>query len=126
MHFDKESVLDIRVISEDGETFNTGTKLEKWLYYLKNEGNPEEDETMRILLKENSNLNKAHKKYLSFTMDSELVDAYEAQWKRGYASGVDEALKKERKESKVEIAKNMLDNGSEIAFVSKCTGMTIR
>ena len=126
MHFDKESVLDIRVISEDGEAFNIGTKLEKWLCYLKNEGNPEEDETMRILLKENSNLNKAHKKYLSFTMDSELVDAYEAQWKRGYASGVDEALKKERKESKVEIAKNMLDNGSEIAFVSKCTGMTIR
>ncbi|PIE71810.1 MAG: hypothetical protein CSA22_00970 [Deltaproteobacteria bacterium] len=117
--------------------YHTDNELEKWLYYLKHEGKPEEDEQMRILLKENPNLKKAHEKYVSFTLDSELVDAYEAhmKWKRDYATGVDEARTKGREEgrqegrqegsrqSKMEIAKKMLDKGAEIDFISECTGI---
>jgi len=79
--------------------YNHGKQLEKWLYYLKNEGKAEEDEAMRILLKENPSINKAHEKYISFTKDEELIDAYEAhmKWKRDYYSGIASA-KREGKE----------------------------
>ncbi len=119
--------------------YKKNNSLEKWLYYLKNEGKPEEDETMRILLKENPHLHKAHEKYLSFGMDSELVDAYEAhmKWQRDFASGVDDALAKGREEgrlegrlegslsSKQEIAQKMLAKGYTHAVVSDCTGISL-
>ncbi|PID77723.1 MAG: hypothetical protein CSB21_03755, partial [Deltaproteobacteria bacterium] len=85
------------------------------------------------------------------TMDSELVDAYEAhmKWKRDYASGVDDALarglrqgreegreegKKEGREqgieegflrSRIEIAKRMLDKGYELEVMREFTGMDV-
>ncbi|PIE03950.1 MAG: hypothetical protein CSA76_06815 [Spirochaetales bacterium] len=56
---------------------------------------------MRILLKENPILNKAHEKYLAFSMDPELVDAYEARmkWKLDHDSALDDALERGLKQA---------------------------
>ncbi len=84
---------------------------------MKNEGKLQEDgtmdETMRILLEENPILHKAHEKYLAFTMDPELVDAYESRmkWKRDQEYFVDDAMKKG-------MAKGMLHSKRETA--KKC------
>ncbi|MDY0133357.1 MAG: Rpn family recombination-promoting nuclease/putative transposase [Desulforegulaceae bacterium] len=79
--------------------YNKGKQLEKWLYYLKNEGKTEGDEAMRILLKENPEINKAHDKYVAFTRDEELLDAYEAhmKWQRDYNSGIESARREGEK-----------------------------
>lgn len=84
--------------------YNHGKQLEKWMYYLKNEGKTEGDETMKILLKENPQINQAHEKYISFTKDEELIDAYEAhmKWKRDYNSGIESARQEGRKEGRQE------------------------
>ncbi len=110
---------------------------------------------MRILLKENPILNKAHEKYVSFSMDPELVDAYEARmkWKLDHESALDDALtrglkqgmekgiekgmeqgraegrEKGREEgflrSRMDIAKKMLDKGYDYDVISECTGMDV-
>ncbi|MFN2266790.1 MAG: Rpn family recombination-promoting nuclease/putative transposase [Desulfonatronovibrio sp.] len=120
-------------------------QLEKWLYYLKNEGKAEGDETMKILLKENPSINKAHEKYLSFTKDEELIDAYEAhmKWKRDYYSGIESAKREGKEEGKREgkeegeeiglekgqylahlsMAEKMLKKGYDIETVSEFTGI---
>ncbi len=116
--------------------YNIDNELKKWLYFLKNEGQ-KEDENMRILLKENPILNKAHEKYLAFTMDPELVDAYEARmkWKLDHASALDDALERGLKQgreegreegslrSRIDIAKKMLAKGYDYGVISECTGM---
>ncbi len=56
-----------------------GKKLTQWLYYLKNEG--KEDEKMQFLLNDNEDIKIAHEKYIAFTRDEELMDAYEAHIK---------------------------------------------
>ncbi|SLM31337.1 hypothetical protein MTBBW1_300068 [Desulfamplus magnetovallimortis] len=73
--------------------YNKEKQLEQWLYYLKNEGKTEGDEAMKILLKENPQISKAHEKYEAFTRDEALLDAYEAhmKWKRDYYSGIESA-----------------------------------
>ncbi len=53
--------------------YHADNALEQWLYYLKNEGKPEEEERMRILLQDNPGLSRAHEKYVSFTQDSYQV-----------------------------------------------------
>lgn len=96
---------------------------------------------MRILLKENPQINKAHDKYVAFTRDEELLDAYEAhmKWKRDYYSGI-ESARREGKEEGIEegreegieegeylaqlaIAKKMLKKGYDIETVSEFTGI---
>ncbi len=95
--------------------YNTDNELEKWLYFLKNEGKAEEDEKMRILLKENPSLNKAHEKYLAFGMDPELVDAYEARmkWKLDHDSALDDALSRGLKQGREEGRQEGREEGRE-------------
>ncbi|SLM27739.1 conserved hypothetical protein [Desulfamplus magnetovallimortis] len=80
--------------------YNKEKQLEQWLYYLKNEGKTEGDEAMKILLKENPQISKAHEKYEAFTRDEALIDAYEAhmKWKRDYYSGIESARLQGREE----------------------------
>ncbi|MCP4133588.1 MAG: hypothetical protein GY754_21650, partial [bacterium] len=54
-------------------------KLSKWLLYFKKEGT--EEELMKILLKDDPDLKKAHDEYLNFTRDDELREMYEAREK---------------------------------------------
>lgn len=127
--------------------YNKGKQLEKWLYYLKNEGKTEGDEAMRILLKENPEINKAHDKYVAFTRDEELLDAYEAhmKWKRDYNSGIESARREGeakgirigeergrqagRQEglyiAQVAVAEKMLKKGYDIETVSEFTQIPV-
>jgi len=119
--------------------YNKGKQLEKWLYYLKNEGKTEGDEAMKILLKENPEINKAHDKYVAFTRDEELLDAYEAhmKWQRDYNSGIESARRegeaKGREEGRQEgqylaqlaMAEKMLKKGYDIETVSEFTGIPV-
>ncbi|PIE69514.1 MAG: hypothetical protein CSA21_02485 [Deltaproteobacteria bacterium] len=95
--------------------YHAGNELEKWLYYLKHEGNPEEDENMRLLLQENAGLAKAHEKYLSFTRDPELVDAYEARrkWKLDHNSALGAALRRGLKQGLEQGREEGLEQGLE-------------
>ena len=83
---------------------NRDETLEKWLYFLKKEGRQEEDKLMEILLKEDATFRKAHEKYVAFTQDEDMLDAYEAhmKWVRDYNSGVSSAWQKGRKEGRKE------------------------
>lgn len=86
---------------------------------------------MKILLDENSAIENAHKKYLAFTKDEELVDAYEAhmKWKRDYKTGIafarKEGEKKGRDASQLSIAKTMIKKGLECDLISEITGISI-
>ena len=123
----------------------TGKKLTQWLYYLKNEG--KEDKTMQILLKENENIARAHEKYIAFTKDEELMDAYEAhiKWKKDYNTGIfnakeegreegikkgkEEGIKKGKEEgiktNQQKIAVKMLQKGYELKTICELTGISI-
>jgi predicted transposase/invertase (TIGR01784 family) len=69
-------------------------KLYKWLYYLKIEG--KEDDTLKILLRDDMDFQKAHKNYVRFTEDEQLRDIYEARmkWERDRNSDLAEAEEK--------------------------------
>ncbi len=65
-------------------------ELEKWLYYFNKEGEIAEDKLMEILLKEDNIFKKAHEKYVEFTQDEEMIEAYEShiKWLIDYNSRV--------------------------------------
>jgi predicted transposase/invertase (TIGR01784 family) len=70
--------------------YGMNKELDQWMYYLKYEGGMEENMTLKTLFEDNPRLAEAHEKYLSFTQDEELRDAYEARmkWIRDYNSGM--------------------------------------
>ncbi|MCP4134975.1 MAG: hypothetical protein GY754_28635 [bacterium] len=77
-------------------------KLSKWLLYLKKEGT--EEELMKILLKDDPDLKKAHEEYLNFTRDDELREMYEARekWIKDQNSALANAKIEGKIEGKVE------------------------
>ena len=119
------------------KSLEVGKKLTQWLYYLKNEG--KENEKMKILLNENRNIEIAHEKYIAFTKDEELIDAYEAhiKWKKDYNTGIFNARKEGEKEGKKEgkkegikanqqeIAVKMLQKGYGLKTIRELTGISI-
>lgn len=112
-----------------------GTKLEKWLFYLKYEG--KEEEKMKILLKDND-INKAHKAYKRFTEDERLREIYEARMKYKLDYNTDIALARREgeeigikkgeeigiKEAKLANAKKMLLKNYQIKEIADITGLT--
>ena len=126
-------------------------KIEKWLYFFNNEGvDPEEDETLKKLLEEDKDIKKAHDKYVSFTNDKEMRDAYEAhlKWKLDYRTGITLAredgekigekkglkkgreegieigIEKGRKETLFCAAQQMISEGIDFKTISIITGMS--
>ena len=57
-------------------------KLKKWLFFQKNEGTG--DRILSEIIENDSDLKKAHKRYIKFTHDEMIRDLYEARikWKR--------------------------------------------
>jgi len=110
-----------------------GKRLSHWLYFLKNEGM--EDKKMKVLLNENENIEQAHKRYIAFTRDEELLDAYEARekWKKDYNSGLfnarqeglHEGKEEGKEEGKKETAVKMLQKGFELKTIRELTGVSI-
>ena len=102
-----------------------GKKLSHWLYYLKTEGT--EDEKMKVLLNENEHIEKAHDRYIAFTRDEELLEAYEARekWKKDYNSGLFNAKREGKIEGKKETAVKMLQKGFELKTICELTGISM-
>jgi predicted transposase/invertase (TIGR01784 family) len=99
-------------------------KLYNWLYFLLNEGK-EEDETMKILLKEDEDIKKAHEEYRYFSRDEKMKQIYEARHKRKLdeLSALYEAEQKGKLEGKLEAIVGMYKAGVSIDIIAK--GMDI-
>ncbi|MGM0498569.1 MAG: PD-(D/E)XK nuclease family transposase [Bacteroidota bacterium] len=106
---------------------NNGSQLENWLYFFKNEGKSERDESMSRLLDENPFIKKAHEKYISFIKNEELVRAYEERMKlkQDYYSCIESIKAEGQQVNQRAIAKKMLQKGYKIEDISEFTGVDI-
>jgi predicted transposase/invertase (TIGR01784 family) len=106
---------------------NNGNQLEKWLYFLKNEGKTEKDESIRMLLEEDPFIKKAHEKYISFIENEELIKAYEKRMKlkQDYYSCIESVKAEGQNVNERIIAKKMLQKGYNFEDISEFTGIDI-
>ncbi len=130
--------------------------LEKWLYFLKYEGNKD----MSIIIKDDEVFRKAHNEYKKFTHNDRLRELYESRIEaerryitdiefaeekgikigeeKGIIIGEEKGIKigeekgiiigeeKGKKEREIEIAKKMLEQGLDIQTINKITGLSHR
>ena len=98
-------------------------KIDKWLYYFKYEG----ERDMKIIIKDDEVLDKAHRVYKNFSQDDRLRELYESRLEaeRRYISDIEIAEKKGKKEGKLEIAKNMLGKGLDLNLISEISGLSL-
>ncbi|WP_246051956.1 Rpn family recombination-promoting nuclease/putative transposase [Desulfobotulus mexicanus] len=84
--------------------YNVEKTIDMWLYYLKNEGQSREDKIMETILKNNPHIASAREKYIKFTQDEHMREAYEShlKWKRDQKTDLLYAEKKGRHEEKFE------------------------
>ena len=99
------------------------SSLEKWMYYLKFEG----EKDMKIVIQDDPIIAKAHKKYVEFTQDDRMRELYEGQieYERRYLSDLEEAKIEGKLEGKLEDAKKMLAEGLDKKLIQKITGFSI-
>lgn len=117
--------------------------LNQWINYFKTEGSETE---MKILLKNDPIMEKAHRVYKRFTEDEKLREMYEARekFRRDFASqmhaseqrgrlegrkegiktGRKEGIEKGRKENRIETAKAMLAEGLNPDLIVKVTKLS--
>ena len=120
-------------------------KLRKWLFFLKNEGTG--DIKLNEIIESDSDLNKAHKKYVKFTHDEMLRDLYEAKIKgkrdnatmlqiglakarkKGMAEGLAEGLAEGReqgvRDSLIEMAAKMVKGNFPFTKIEELTGLSL-
>mgnify|MGYP000591465951 CR=1 FL=1 len=113
--------------------------LERWLYFLKNEGNKmNKKDKLQIIIKDDEILERAHKIYEHFCSDDQLRHLYESRMEaerlhmtyiedakmegkaEGKAEGTAEGIKRE----KVEIAKKMIHKRMDKQIISSITGLS--
>lgn len=99
--------------------------LDRWCYYFEHEGSIEE-EKMKVLLNENEAIRKAHRIYREFTADRELMDMAEARekWLKDVNTRLASAEQRGREQARQEDARKMLDEGFELATISRITGLS--
>ncbi len=114
--------------------------LDQWLYYLKHEGSEEENMTMTLktLFEDNPRLAEAHEKYLAFTRDEELREAYESRMKwlmdynsgmyaarqEGLEEGIEKGIEKGRAEEKFQTIMQLRRFDMKSAEIAEITGLT--
>ncbi len=86
-------------------------KLRKWLFFLKNEGTG--DNKLSEIIENDTDIKKAHKRYVKFTHDEMLRDLYEAKikGKRDNATMLHIGLAKAREKGLAEGRSKGLDEG---------------
>ncbi|MBN2533531.1 MAG: PD-(D/E)XK nuclease family transposase [Spirochaetales bacterium] len=109
------------------------TKIQRWLVYLKSEG--KEEDIMTILIREDKEIEEAHKICKKFTRDEEMLELYEARqkFKRDFnsimAAKIEEAEKKGKLDGKLEnqldTAKKMKMEGDDSKKIARITGLTV-
>jgi predicted transposase/invertase (TIGR01784 family) len=100
------------------------TDLERWIYFFVNEG--KEGNKMEVLVKGDEPLYKAHKEYERFTHDDKMREIYEmrVEGQRRMITNIEVAKEEGKKESSIEIAKNMLKDNIDISIIQKYTGLS--
>ncbi|MDC7234682.1 MAG: Rpn family recombination-promoting nuclease/putative transposase [Spirochaetales bacterium] len=112
-------------------------RLQKWMWYLKEEGNLGEDD-MNIILKDDPVFEKAHDTFRKFTTDEMLKEKYDARmkWESDRATAIDEAwvdgneqgIEKGRMEEKEQLNKEhavkMKKSGVAIDIIVSVTGLS--
>lgn len=111
------------------------SSLDRWIYYLKNEGKAEEEEEMKILLNDDPIMEKAHKTYREFTADEKLVELNEARMKfirdqktliyGARERGIKEGIEQGKERGKKEDVKRMLIKGYHVREISDITGLSV-
>ena len=93
---------------------------------------------MKILMKNNKPLLKAHDLYKRFTGNDKYIEAYEARqkWQRDYVSGIESArreglekgikrgIKKGREEGLEQAARKMKKEGIPLKNITRITGLS--
>lgn len=101
-------------------------RLNTWLQYLLNEGRQGAENIMKTIIKDNPDIEKAHREYRTFTGNDEYRQAYEAQLKleRDINSQLYTAEAKGELTARLETARNMLNEGDSIEKILRVTGLT--
>lgn len=96
--------------------------LRAWLEYLASEGRKKEDE-MQILIKNQPELQKAHKLYQRFTATPEYLEVYEARqkWRRDRLSDLAEAERRGIERT----ARNLLNMGLSLEQIAQASGLSL-
>ncbi len=86
-------------------------KLIKWLLYMKYEGRKED--LMQILIKDDTEITKAHNEYKNFTQDKKLREIYDARvrWKMDHDTDIAIAKQEGKIEGKIEGKKEGIEEG---------------
>ncbi len=113
--------------------------LERWLYFLKNEGNTmDKKNKLEIIIKDDEILERAHKVYEHFCSDDQLRQIYESRMEaerlhmtyiedaeiKGRAEGKVEGKAEGIRKEKVEIAKKMIHQEMDKQVISSLTGLS--
>ena len=108
---------------------NLYSDIERWVYFFLNEGK-EEDSNMKILIKNDPVIKKAHSIYDKFTQDDELRELYEnrIETERKILTELETAERKGRQEGErkkaIETAKKMKEKGLDMNFIVEITGLS--
>ena len=107
---------------------NFTNNLERWLTFLKAEG--QEEETMKVIMDDDAIFVKAHEEYTTFTRDDRMREIYEAREKAlkdynsgiryGQKLGIEQGIEKASKDN----AQRMLEEKMSIDTIARCTGLT--
>ena len=118
--------LDIIELSKIKGKENEKDQLLDWLVFLEN---PESERVARRM-EENENLKEAVEKLDKISEDEKMQRIIELREKAIrdehaiYAKGVDDGTEKGKRDEKLQIAKNMLEEGASIEFIKKVTELT--
>ncbi|HOG64021.1 MAG TPA: Rpn family recombination-promoting nuclease/putative transposase [Spirochaetota bacterium] len=116
---------------------NFSNNLERWLTFLKSEG--QEEETMKVIINDDAIFAKAHEEYKTFTQDDRMRELYEAREKalkdrntllriaeeRGIEKGIEQGIEKGIEKGIRENARRMLEDGVPMNTIAKYTGLSI-
>ncbi len=111
-----------------------GEKLYNWFYYLANKDNGE-DSNIKIPIKEDLDITRAHDAYVRFNENAELREAYEARqkWQIDYNTdialaeekGIEKGIEKGKYEKTIEYAEIMLAKGFDVQVIAEITGLPV-
>ncbi len=109
------------------------SSLERWLYYLEH-GADEEDEKVKVLLREDETIRATHERYERFTEDDQAREVYEARQKYLHdqatqlavarEEGVEQGIERGDRHRAVAVARTMKDAGEPLQKIERYTGLS--
>jgi predicted transposase/invertase (TIGR01784 family) len=109
------------------KSIKLNSRLSNWLYFLQNEGIPE-DKKMKYLLDDDKDLARAHEEYVKFTQDDHLREQYEARmkWQRDHESLLESAREEGNYQAKCQSAVTMIKAGKlKFQEIAEYTDLTL-